>query len=320
MTPPAMAMRDGLSPSCVTLPSPPSSSAGWPSIWAFLTDRLPYVSATVWHQRMTDGRVLDAQGQPLGPDAPYRRGERVYYWRHIDNEPTIPFTEHIVFEDAHLLIADKPHFLPVTPGGQYVRETLLVRLKQRTGLADLTPLHRIDRETAGLVMLCKRPADRDAYHRLFREQQVHKTYEAIAPYLPDLVLPYTHRSHVREHDHAFYRMRETRPDEGWSPNTETLFASVTPLPDNNPLGAGLARYRLHPVTGKRHQLRVHLCSVGAPIIGDQLYPHEQRTPGEPDDYRRVLQLWCQHMAFTDPVTGQARHFNSLRHLNDPTVA
>jgi tRNA pseudouridine32 synthase/23S rRNA pseudouridine746 synthase len=302
---PHIAMRGGVSPSCVALPRVRHSP--WPALIDHLAERLPRIGRAEWTERMRAGRVLDENGQPLPPDAPYVGGARVYYWRELPHEDPIPFDAVVLFEDEHLVVADKPHFLPVTPGGRYVRETLLVRLKERLGLADLSPLHRIDRETAGLVLLSKRPQDRDAYQTLFRERRVDKVYEAVAPWREALAFPLTRVSHILEDEQAFYRMREARPEEGLTPNSETRIECVR-------CEGGRALYRLYPVSGKRHQLRVHMHGLGLPIEGDQFYPEVRRGPDEAEDFAQPLQLLAQGIAFTDPVTGQARHFESARQL------
>lgn len=298
-------MRDGVSPSCVALPRmrvPP-----WPTLLDFLAERLPRVSRDEWLDRLQAGEVVGDDGQALPPDAPYENGARVYYWRALPQEPHIPFEETVVFQDEHLVVADKPHFLPVTPGGRYVQQSLLVRLKKRLNLPDLSPLHRIDRETAGLVVFSVRPPDRDAYQRLFRERRIAKTYEAIAPAAPHLTWPLTRRSHILECEDAFYKMREAAPHEGLPDNSET---HIHLLEQRGPW----ARYRLEPVSGKRHQLRVHLHGLGLPMVGDQFYPVVRRAPGEAEDFADPLQLLAQAIAFTDPVTGAARQFESQRTL------
>jgi tRNA pseudouridine32 synthase/23S rRNA pseudouridine746 synthase len=305
-------MRNGLSPSCITLPhmrQPP-----WPTVLACLLERLPRVAPGVWQQRFENGHIFNAQGQAIDPHTPYAGGMQVYYWRDVPDEAPVPFEAHIVFEDEHLLVADKPHFLAVTPGGRHVHETLLVRLKQRTGLPDLSPLHRIDRETAGLVLLSKRAQDRNAYQQLFKARQVRKTYEAVAPWLPTLTWPHVHRSALVNDETTFYRMREMLADEGLAPNTETHIACAQPLHRVNAQGQPLALYTLHPITGKRHQLRVHMMSLGAPIEGDLFYPQVLHTPGEPEDYSQPLQLLCRSMALADPITGQDRVFVSSQSL------
>ena len=298
---PNIAMRDGVSPSCVALPRVRQSP--WPALIDHLAERLPRISRNEWTERMQAGSVLGEDGQPLAPDAPYVGGARVYYWRELPHEDPIPFEATVLFEDAHLGVADKPHFLPVTPGGRYVRETLLVRLKAQLGCADLSPLHRIDRETAGLVLLCKRPQDRDAYQSLFRERRVDKVYEAVAGWREALQFPLTRRSHILEDEQAFYRMREAQPDEGLPPNSETRIECVRQA-------GARALYRLFPVSGKRHQLRVHMHGLGLPIEGDQFYPVVRRGPNDSEDFAEPLQLLARSITFTDPVTGQPRQFES----------
>jgi tRNA pseudouridine32 synthase / 23S rRNA pseudouridine746 synthase len=307
----AIPMRDGVSPSCVALPRmrvPP-----WPTLLDYLAERLPTVSREAWAERMNTGEVVDDQGRPLTPEAPYENGARVYYWRSLPQEPDIPFHETIVFQDEHLVVADKPHFLPVTPGGRYVQQSLLVRLKKRLNLPNLSPLHRIDRETAGLVMFSVRPQDRDAYQRLFRERLIDKTYEAIAPHRPDMTWPVTRRSHILEQEDAFYKMREALPHEGLSNNSETHIHLIEQQ-------GAWARYRLEPVTGKRHQLRVHMNALGLPLLGDQFYPVVQRAPGELEDFGEPLRLLARAMSFTDPVTGVQRRFESRLALSWPATA
>lgn len=298
---PAIAMRGGVSPSCLALPQ--HRVVPWASLLDHLVERMPGVSRQTWRTRLETGQVLNEDGQALGPDAPYVNGARVYYWRDLPDESPIPFEAQVLFEDEHLLVADKPHFLPVTPGGRFVRETLLVKLKQRLNLPDLSPLHRIDRETAGLVVFSKHPAERDAYQRLFRKRTVHKRYLAIAGVPEWVSLPCVRRSRIEE-DEVFYRMRETEGE----PNSETHIK----LLEN--LHAGLGLYELQPVSGKRHQLRVHMNALGCPIIGDQLYPKALRGPDEPEDFQSPLQLLALALSFMDPVTGELRRFESQRRL------
>ena len=305
---PAIAMRDGLSPSCLALPQ--LRHPIWHSLLDHLAQRLPRIGRSEWARRLAQGLVLGEDGQPLALDAPYVNGARIYYWRDLPEEAPIPFEAQVLFEDEHLVVADKPHFLPVTPGGRYVKETLLVRLKAQLRCPDLSPLHRIDRETAGLVLLSKRPQDRDAYQRLFRERQVDKCYQAIAAWRDDLAFPLTRRSHIREDEQAFYRMREAQADEALPPNSETHISVAERRGD-------WAMYRLQPVTGKRHQLRVHMQAVGLPIAGDQFYPTVRRAPDEAEDFAEPLRLLAKDIALTDPVTGRARRFESQITLDWP---
>ena len=303
---PLIPIRQGLSASCVALPQPAAGTAPWPGVLDFLAQRLPKVSRSDWSDRMTRGDVLDEDGQPVPPDAPYQGGTRLYYWRTLDAEPVVPYRERVLFQDEHLVVADKPHFLPVTPAGSFVQQTLLVRLKQSTGIDTLSPIHRIDRETAGLVVFAVRQQDRGAYQSLFRERTVEKVYEAIAPASDALPWPQRRCSRIVEDPAAFYRMVET---DGQA-NSDTTIEPVERRGD-------WARYRLTPVTGKRHQLRVHLNGLGLPIVGDQFYPVVRRGPGEPEDFADPLRLLARAIAFTDPVTGEARRFESRLELAWP---
>lgn len=291
-------MREGVSASAVACPA-----GRWPLVLDFLAERLPTVSRADWQSRMLQGEVLDAEGQTLPPEAPYRHSTRLYYYRRLDFEPEIPFEETLLFQDEHLLVADKPHFLPVTPKGRYAQQTLLTRLKRRTGIATLTPIHRLDRETAGLTLFSVQPATRDAYQRLFRERVVEKVYEAIAPFEQDLTLPLTRHSRLQERPDAFMQMAEV-PGE---PNAETHIALIERLGD-------VARYELRPSTGQKHQLRVHMNALGLPIVGDRIYPVLQPEQAEPD-YREPLQLLAREIGFQDPVSGELHRFTSTRQLS-----
>jgi tRNA pseudouridine32 synthase/23S rRNA pseudouridine746 synthase len=240
--------------------------------------------------------VIDEFGGLVTPERPYPGPVRIYYYRAVDVEARIPFEEAVLYQDDHLVVADKPHFLPVTPSGHYLQETLLVRLKKRLGIDTLIPIHRIDRETAGLVLFSTQPDERNAYQAMFRDHAVTKHYEAIAPWRQDLTWPITRKSRIVE-DEPFFRQREV-PGQ---PNSETHMDLIERNGD-------LARYALSPVTGKKHQLRVHMNALGLPILNDRMYPPVAHTPD--DDYRLPLQLLAKSIAFTDPVTGQARHFQS----------
>lgn len=273
----------------------------WVSLLEGLCARFPRIDRLQWESRFARGRVQDAQGRALAPDMPWQVGLEIRYFREVADEPVIPFVETILHHDAHLLVADKPHFLPTAPAGAFVRETLLARLVERTGNADLVPLHRLDRLTAGLVLFSTRPETRDAYQRLFRERRIEKTYEALAPALPDLRFPLERHSRLQPGE-PFFRMAEV-PGE---PNARTR---VEVIDAHGPVW----RYRLVPESGRKHQLRVHMAALGAPILGDGFYPQLQDRPqgeGEPP-----LQLLAQELAFNDPLTGQRRSFRSVRTLS-----
>lgn len=272
----------------------------WATVLEFLVQRFPGIPHAQWLQRLQDGDVVDEQGLVLTPHSAYAPKRRLYYYRALAAEPPIPFDEVVLWQDAHLLVVDKPHFLPVVPSGKYLQETVLVRLKNRLRLHDLVPIHRIDRDTAGLVLFSKQVASRGAYQELFRTRQVDKSYECIAPWNADLPWPVTRHSRIAPSAHF---MQQTEVDG--IPNALT---HITPIEVQGPL----ARYALKPVTGQRHQLRVHMAALGLPIVNDGIYP--LLTPEGSADYSQPLQLLAKTIAFTDPIDGTPRVFESAQKL------
>lgn len=284
--------RDGVGASRVGLPA-----GDWATLLDFLVQRFPGVTADEWQARMQRGDVLDASGTALPPLAPYHPHAIIHYYRNLPAEARIPFEETVLYQDDFLVVADKPHFLPVTPAGRYVQETLLVRLKRRLGIDTLSPLHRIDRETAGLVLFAIQPHTRDFYQSLFRQRSVVKRYEAIAPYRADLSFPLTCRSRLQQ-SAAFMQMEEIDGE----PNAET---TITLLRREG----ALACYSLLPVTGQKHQLRVQMAGLGMPILHDRIYPLHHAEAAQPD-YDAPLQLLAKAIEFDDPVSGRRREFES----------
>jgi tRNA pseudouridine32 synthase / 23S rRNA pseudouridine746 synthase len=299
--------KNGVGPSVVGLPKDDQSQ--WRTITDFLADRFPAIPRTTWLQRMADGDVEDEFGTPVTPERLYHGHIRVYYYRDLEVEPHIPFDEVILHQDEHLIVVDKPHFLPVTPSGKYLQETVLVRLKRKLNLDNLVPIHRIDRDTAGLVLFSVQPATRNAYQALFRDRAVHKTYEAIAPWRTDLTFPLTRHSRIVE---------DTSEGRGFMTQTEVEATPNAPLNalthiDVLEVKGNLASYQLIPVTGKRHQLRVHMHALSIPIQGDGIYP--VLTPEGQVDYENPLQLLAKSIEWVDPISGEVRRFESRRSLN-----
>ncbi len=267
----------------------------------FFASRFPAIGREVWRARMVRGEVIDEHGVPVTPARAFHGHLRVYYYRDVPAEPRIPFDEVVLYRDAHLVVVDKPHFLPVVPSGNYLSETVLVRLKQTLDIDTLVPIHRIDRDTAGLVLFSVHPSSRGAYHALFSQRRVRKTYEAIAPWRSDLVLPLTRESRIVEAKH-FMLQHEV----------EGAANAITRI-DLLEVRNAVARYALMPVTGKRHQLRVHMAALGLPIVGDGLYP--VLTPKGQVDHHNPLRLLAKTIEFVDPVSGEARRFESQRRLD-----
>ncbi|WP_433548444.1 RluA family pseudouridine synthase [Streptomyces sp. CA-294286] len=283
-------------PAARRAPSPPPGSAR-----AYLRSRLGTVAGYDTVDRMLrSGAFVTADGTPLAPDAPYVPGLSVWFHRHLAPEPPVPFPVTVLHRDEHLLVVDKPHFLATTPRGSHITETALARLRRDLDLPALSPAHRLDRLTAGLVLFTVRPDVRGAYQTLFRDRQVHKEYTALAAYDPTVTLPRTLRSRI-EKTPGVVAAREV-PGE---PNSETRIELVDHDRD-------LGCYRLVPRTGRTHQLRVHMNSLGLPILGDPYFP--RLTDPSPTDFRRPLQLLARVLEFTDPLTGVRHRFESRRTL------
>jgi tRNA pseudouridine32 synthase / 23S rRNA pseudouridine746 synthase len=273
----------------------------WPTVLDCLCDHFPNISRENWLGRFERKLVLDSYQNPIRHDHPYRAGLRIYYYREIVGEKIIPFQETILYQDDHILVADKPHFLPVTPTGDYVAQTLQTRLIARLNNVELQPLHRIDRHTAGLVLFSVQKQTRALYQALFREQQISKRYEAIAPALPYLQFPHQRQSRIVRGE-RFFLSQETMGE----PNSHTIIEIIEQQ-------GALCRYRLNPVTGKKHQLRLHLAGLGAPICNDPFYPQVNDELAE--DYARPLQLLAKELRFSDPLSGETHHFQSEMELN-----
>jgi tRNA pseudouridine32 synthase/23S rRNA pseudouridine746 synthase len=295
-------VRDGVGPSQVALPP-----GRWTCMLDFLVERFPAISAAEWCARMAAGHVVDGAGRGVTPRQPYVPHGKLYYYRTVPNEAPNAAQAFVLFEDELLVVADKPHFLPVTPSGNYLQETLLVRLRRKLGLDALTPLHRLDRETAGVVLFAKQPKTCAGYHALFVDRAVDKTYQAIAPSNATLRFPMTRASTLVTSD-SFMQMREAPDDASKVPNAHTEIELLETR-------GAQARYRLRPLSGRRHQLRVHMAALGLPILGDRIYPNLLPQGGDRAD--NPLRLLAESIAFRDPVTGEQRSFSSRQQLHFP---
>lgn len=288
---------EGIAPSCKWLPAGP-----WPTVLDFLIEQYPNISSEAWQRRMRSGKVVDGNGERLQPGSRYRTGTHVFYYRELQAEKKIPFAEQVIYEDEHLLVVDKPHFLPVIPAGRFVQETLLTRLKRPGNREQLVPIHRLDRETAGIVVFSVNERTRGDYASLFQQRKVAKVYEALAPVKGGMDLPLSRRSRIVR-GKPFFRMCEV----GGVANAETVIDLVHEVP------GGIGLYRLRSVTGRKHQIRVHLSALGISVVNDKLYPTLRLT--EDDDYTRPLQLLARSLAFQDPLTGTEHFFEGSRKLN-----
>ncbi|MEU9063038.1 RluA family pseudouridine synthase [Streptomyces sp. NPDC048430] len=296
--PPAapLPQRDGIDPVRVRMPEDPDGL--WGCVRDHLLDRFAgAIGAQRVDAMLAEGRFVGADGGAVEGDEPYRAGRFLWFHRDFAPEEPVPFPVGVVYRDEHLVIADKPHFLATTPRGRHVTETLVARLRRELDLPELQPAHRLDRLTAGLVLCVVRAGDRGAYQTLFRDRLVHKEYEAVAPYDPELTLPRTVRSRIVK-ERGVIAARE----EPGTVNSESRIGLVEHR-------GTFGRYRLVPATGRTHQLRVHMNALGLPLVNDPVYPVVEPEP-EHVDYVRPLQLLAKVLEFTDPVTGEPHRFES----------
>lgn len=295
------------SPSKLTLPQ---VNPGVDTVLDYLIGKFPQVDAQVWRQRANDGKLHWHDGSLITLDTAYRPQQRVYYYREVEREPVIPFTETILFQDSEILVAYKPAFLPVTPGGKYVNECLQNRLRLKTGLETLQAVHRIDRVTTGLVMFSVNPETCHLYHDMFANRQVSKTYQAVAKIDVDREEPVVGREWE-----VINRLQQAEPRflmqvKDGTPNSHSRIRCLDRISDK-------ALFELEPVTGKTHQLRVHLQTLGWPILHDRYYPVLQ--PESVDNFTQPLQLLAQQLRFIDPVTQQPRAFHCGYAINLSTL-
>jgi tRNA pseudouridine32 synthase/23S rRNA pseudouridine746 synthase len=281
----------------------------WGSLRDHLVERLRGLTADEVDRKLSGGEFVDASGRPVPADAPFVPRSVVWGHRDLPDEVVVPFEIEVLHRDDRIVVIDKPHFLATMPRGRHVVQSALARTRVLTGLERLTPAHRLDRPTAGVLMFTTEQRWRGAYQRVFAEGLAHKEYLAVAPARDDLDLPLVRRTHLVK-EHGSHQAREV---PGLAPNAETLIELEQRVDPADAPGEPLGLYRLTPRTGRTHQLRCQLHGLGIPIVGDPLYPTERDVP--PDDFSGPLQLLAAVLEFDDPVDGSRRRFESRRRLD-----
>ena len=247
------------------------------------------------------GRFVDDDLRAVRDDDRYTPHTFVWFHRDLPDEVEVPGAIEVVHRDERLVVVDKPAFLSSIPRGQHVRQSVVVRLREQLGLPELSPLHRLDRVTSGLLMLATERRWRGPYQSLFQAGEVTKTYRALAPVRDDLDLPVVVRNHL-------VKRRGTWQAEvvaGAPVNAETRVELEGRVGVHGV-------YRLSPRTGRTHQLRMHMDGLGIPIVDDPLYPEVLDVAI--DDFSRPLQLLAAELGFVDPVDGAERTFTSRLRL------
>jgi len=286
----------------------PQNSQGYSSVLEYLIVKFPCINRQIWLQRMADGKVHWHDGSLIAAETLYRPQQRVYYYREVENETLIPFEEKILYQDEHILVAYKPHFLQVTPGGSFVNECLQNRLRRRTGNDSLQAMHRLDRETAGLVLFSTNTETRQHYHNLFATRQIHKTYQAIAR---------INTGGNLTGQQWEVKNRLVRSEPRFITKSTTGIANSHSIIRCLEQSIDKALFELIPVTGKTHQLRSHMQTLGWPLLYDKYYPALQAESA--DDYSRPLQLLAKELRFIDPISHRAMAFfsNTVLSVNHP---
>jgi tRNA pseudouridine32 synthase / 23S rRNA pseudouridine746 synthase len=275
----------------------PKFSSAPRTIFEYLLARFPQVDTNIWRARVAQGKVTLSDGTLLEESSPYRHGLTVFYRREVAAEPPAGEEPRIVYRDDEILVVDKPHGMPVTPVGDHVERSLLIRLQRITELPDLAPVHRLDRDTAGLLLFTINLDARAHYHQLFSEGRVEREYCALAHVSVPLQKKRWHIENRIEAGEPWYRQQIVEGRINAITDIELVDAR-----------ASFGKFRLFPKTGKKHQLRVHMASIGCPIVGDPFYPAiTNKNEGDPP-----MQLLANRLAFTDPLTRAARSFTSTR--------
>lgn len=316
--PAPLPVRNGVGPTRLRIPA----SGPWTTVAEYMVATFDHLDPVDLYRRFDDGEIVGTDGSPidrgtaLGGADPF-----VWYYRDLPAEEPVPFDEEILHVDDDLVVIDKPHFLPTTPGGRYLRESALVRLRTRFDNPDLTPIHRLDRATAGLLMFSARPATRGAYQSLFEKRRVTKVYEAVSalppewdadtPAIAGRPVPLVYRSHIA----ARRGELRVRVDDLLEPNSETVIEVRGH--GISASGRDVLHTILRPHTGRKHQLRVHLAALGIGILGDSWYPDLMTE--EPDDHALPMQLLARELEFTDPLSGEPRRFITQRTLSEAPV-
>ncbi|GAA1933754.1 RluA family pseudouridine synthase [Brevibacterium antiquum] len=279
------------------------------TIGQWLGEEFPDAPPEARRSLLTTGDMRNGVGVPVTWDDPVEPGGFYFFHRPVPPEERIPFEISFVFEDEELLVIDKPHFLASTPNGRFVRECVVTRARTDFNQPELVAIHRLDRVTAGLLILSKRPETRGRYQSLFQNRLVDKTYRALAPMPPeDMEFPIVKESRLYKPRGG----RQVLEVEG-EPNA---ISHISLLRERDRLrerevgfeSGTVGEYELRPLTGKTHQLRVHMNSLGLPILGDPVYPVDNSP--DPYDFSSPLQLLAASIGFEDPLTRRPRRFES----------
>ncbi|AEE73518.1 RNA pseudouridine synthase [Propionibacterium sp. 434-HC2] len=280
----------------------------WPTMRDYLVEKLPRMGGQRVDEMLDEGRFVDESGRTFRRDSPFTPQTFVFFHRDLPTETPVPAGIGILYSDERILVVDKPHFLSSIPRGRHVLESVVVRLRTQLGLPELTVAHRLDRVTAGVLLLTRERKWRRPYQEIFERREVVKKYRLVAPVVHDPagegVTATKSGWQVRSRIIKERGILQAREVPG-VPNAVTDIALIGEH-------GGWGLYEASPRTGRTHQIRLHMQRLGAPIVNDPFYPVVLDTPV--DDFTHPLQLQAWRMGFTDPVTGDPRAFTSRLRL------
>lgn len=289
-------------------------------------------------ERFARGEVVLDSGEQLSPDSLLRPGIFVNFYRYPAPEREVPGELRVLFSDATLLVIDKPPFLATLPRGQHIRETALVKARMEFGIPELSPCHRLDRLTRGVLMMTARPDARGAYQTMFDRRLPLKTYEAItelpdnAPFDPIPRFSQWRSWHEPTAENPWILHHHMIKIRG---RLSTYLDESVPVAEMNAVtrivgarteihdGREVTVWQMQPGSGRTHQLRVVMRSLGLPLLNDPLYSDVEDaallTPDGPlprpvfvedEDFTKPMGLVAKRLDFTDPLTGEPRSFVS----------
>lgn len=297
---PPLPQRHGLDPARVRTPDrDPACPAPWTTMQSWLSQKLgEFIDVDEF---IREQRFVYASGEAVQSGDAYRQSTPIWFHRDLPDETPVPGDMPIVYRDDRIIVIDKPPFLSSIPRGKHILESAVVKLRAQVDLPELTPAHRLDRVTSGLLLFTTERRWRGAYQTVFQQRIAHKVYHALAATDESRTWPVTVKNHLVKHE-GTHRVQVI---------DDAPANAISTIDVQRVLGES-SIYRLTPLTGKTHQLRQHMLSLGLPIQGDPLYPVERAVAL--DDFTDPLQLLAAELSFTDPVDGSTRHFRSSRSL------